>query len=67
MASTPVGKVAVGSKRGEASGQIGAEDTWNDKDKPKEAEAVQSSGGALRLDPVHRLQPGPDVRAEVKC
>ena len=36
------------------------------KDEPEEAEAVQRSGGALRCDQVHRLEPGQDVHAEAK-
>jgi hypothetical protein len=42
----------VGSERGEASWQI-ADDTWKDKDEPEEAEAVQSSDGAMRFDLIH--------------
>src|SRR3984893_16157911 len=59
-------KVTVGSEGGEASRQIGADDARNDEDEPEEAEAVQNSDGALRLDLVHRLEPGPHVRAEAK-
>ena len=47
-------EVAIGGERGEAGGQIGADDAGNDEDEPEEAEAVQSGDGALRFDPVHR-------------
>jgi glycyl-tRNA synthetase beta subunit len=40
----------VGSEHDEASGQIGANDARKDKEEPEEAEAVQSSDGALRRD-----------------
>src|ERR1700682_1582311 len=63
MASTPVD---VGGEGGEAGRQIGADDARNDEDEPEEAEAVQGGDGALRFDPVHRLEPGPDVHAEAK-
>jgi hypothetical protein len=33
-------KVAVGGEHGEASGQVGADDAWKDKNEPEEAEAV---------------------------
>ncbi len=59
-------EVAVGGERSEAGGQIGADDAWKDEDEPEEAEAVQSGDGTLRLDPVHRLEPGPNIRAEAK-
>ena len=66
MASTPVAKSPVGGERGEAGGQIGADDAWKNEDQPEEAEAVQSRDGALRFKPVHRLEPGQDVHAEAK-
>jgi hypothetical protein len=60
------GEVAVGGEDGEVSGQIGADDAGKDEDQPEEAEAVQSSDGALRFDQIHRREPGPDVRAEAE-
>src|ERR1051326_5419925 len=36
----PGRKVPVGSERGEASGQIGTDHSWKDKDEPEKAEAV---------------------------
>jgi hypothetical protein len=45
---------------------MGADDAWKDKDEPEEPEAVESSDGAVRCDPVHRLEPGHDVHAEAK-
>ena len=62
----PSCKVAVSGERCEASRQIGADDAGKDEDEPEEAEAVQGSNGALRFDPVHRLEPGPDVRTEAE-
>jgi len=59
-------KVAVGGARGEVSRQIGADELWKEKDQPEEAEAVQSSDGALRFNPVHRLKPRQNLRAEEK-
>ena len=57
-------EVAIGGKGGEARGQVGADDARDDEDEPEEAEAVQGSDGAKRCDPVHRPEPGQDVRAE---
>jgi len=59
-------EVAIGGERGEIGRQIGANDAWNDEDKPEKTAAVQSSDGTSRFDPVHRLEPGPDVRAKTK-
>ena len=59
-------KVAVGGEGGEAGGQIGADDAWKDKDEPEEAKAVQSGDGALRIESVHRPEPGQNVHAEAK-
>ena len=59
-------EVAVGGESGEAGGQMGANDAWKDKDQPEEAEAMQSSDGPLRFQPVHRPESGQDVRAEAK-
>ena len=58
--------VAVGGEHREASGQIGADDAWKDEDEPEEAEAVQSSDGAVCRDPVHRPEPRQTVCAEAK-
>src|SRR5207248_3202043 len=62
----PGREVAIGGEGGEARGQVGADDAREYEDKPKETEAVQSRDGAVRFDPVHRLKPGQDVRAEAK-
>jgi hypothetical protein len=59
-------QVAKGGERGEISRQIGADNAWKDKDKPEEAEAVQSGDGAVRIDPVPRLELRQDVHAEAK-
>jgi hypothetical protein len=59
-------QVAVGGERGEAGGQIGAHYAWKDKDEPEEAEAMQSSDGALRFDVAHRLEPRQDIGTEAK-
>src|SRR6266568_1344178 len=56
----------VGGEHGEVGGQIGAYDARKDEDEPEEAEAVQSSDGALRCDPVHRPEPRQTVCAEAK-
>ena len=59
-------KVAISGERGEASRQARADDAWKNKNQPEEAEAVQSSDDTLRFEPVHRPEPGQDVRAEAK-
>ncbi len=64
MASMPVDKIAVGSVGSEASGQIGTDDAREDEDEPEEAKAVERSDGAVRLDAVHRLEPGQGVHAD---
>ena len=60
------GKVAIGCELSEVHRQIGTDHTRNNEDQPEEAEAVQSSDGALRFDLVHRLELGPYVRAKAK-
>src|SRR4029077_1459519 len=62
----PCCEVAIRGELSEASGQIGADDSGKDKDQPEEAEAVQSGDGPLRFNPVHCLEPGPEVGAEAK-
>jgi len=62
----PGGKVPVGGERGEARGQILADDGWQDKDKSEEAEAVECRDGAMRFDLVHRFEFGQEVGAEAK-
>src|SRR5258708_22974 len=57
-------EVTVGGECGESGGQIGADDARNDEDESEEAEAVQSGDGALRFDPVHCLEPRPDISAK---
>lgn len=37
-----VEKIAIDGERGEAGGQIGAANAWNDEDEPEKTEAVQS-------------------------
>ena len=59
-------EVTVGGESGEAGGQIGADDARKDKDQPEEAKAVQCGDGALGIEPVHRLEPGQNVRAEAE-
>src|SRR6185437_7233789 len=59
-------EVAIGGERGEAGGQIGADDAWHEEDESEEAEAVQRRNGALCLDLVDRFEPGPEVSAEAK-
>ena len=59
-------EVTIGSEGGEVDRQIGANDARNDEDEPEKTETVQSSDGTLRFDPVHRPEPGPDVRAKAK-
>src|SRR5262249_2169760 len=59
-------EVAVGGEDREVRRQMGTDDAWNDEDEPEEPEAVQRSDGTLRLDLVHRLEPGPEVRAEAE-
>ena len=59
-------EVAVGGERGEAGGQIGADDAGKDKDEPEEAKAVQRSDDAVCFEPVHRPEPGQNVSAETK-
>jgi len=46
-------QVPVGGESGEGRGQIGADDPWDDKHQPEEAEAVQSSDSALHCHEVH--------------
>src|SRR6185312_634394 len=62
----PRGEVAIGRERREAGWQVGADDARQDEDESEEAETVQRGYRALRLDPIHRPEPGPDVRAEAK-
>ncbi len=59
-------EVTIGGELREARWQIGTDDARKDEDEPEEAEAVQRSDGALRVDPVHRLEPGQDVHADAK-
>ena len=62
----PGREVAIGGESGEAGGQVRADDAGHNEDQPEEAEAVQRRDGAVRADPVHRLEPGQDVRAEAE-
>jgi hypothetical protein len=46
--------------------QVGADHARKDEDEPKEPEAVKGRDGAMRFDPVHRLESRQDVHAEAK-
>jgi len=57
-------EVTVGGESGEAGRQTGAYDAWRDKDEPKESKAVLRGDCTLRIEPVRRLEPGPQLDAE---
>src|SRR5579862_5408461 len=57
-------EIAVCGKCREVSRQVGAYDAWNEKNETEEAKTVQAGDGTLDVDPVHRLEPGPDIRSE---
>lgn len=58
-------KVSVGCKDGEARREVRTDNPWKNKDEPEEAKAVHGSDDAMRIDPVHRLESGPEVGPEV--
>ena len=53
MASAPGCQVPVGGESAEDRGQIGADDPWDHKHQPGEAETVQSGDSALHCHQVH--------------
>jgi CO/xanthine dehydrogenase Mo-binding subunit len=61
----PGRQIGIGGEGAEARGQV-ADDPVEDEDEPEEAEAVQGRDRAMRLDAVHRPEPGQDIGAEAE-